>query len=268
MSSASRNLAWAVILSACGVCGALAVGKTMEGRRDTVAPSRAIAEVPILMYHRVDAMPTDATTMYRRMTVSPDELREHARWLRNEGFNTITFAQLDEYFRGDFTLPSNPIILSFDDAFDEHYFVVAPILKRFSLGGTFFVHTDWVGKFNCLTWEQVGHLAEAGFEIGSHTRTHPVLPSLSDAALWDELRQSRATLAKRLGAAPGVVAYPFGESDERVQSTARAAGYSLAAGTRDGAFQRAGERFNLRRIEIRSGDTVPTLKRLISGEPR
>ncbi len=268
MAKISRNLTWAVVLSACGVCGALAVDKTLEARREAVAPGRAIAEVPILMYHRVDAMPADATTMFRRMTVSPDELREHARWLRDEGFHTITFAELDAYFRGGFTLPSKPIVLSFDDAYDEHYFVVAPILKRFNLGGTFFVHTDWVGKYNCLTWAQVRHLASAGFEIGSHTRTHPLLTGLDDDALWDELRQSRAVIAKHVGAAPSVVAYPFGENDERVQITARAAGYAMGAGVRGGSFQRAGERFNLRRIEVRSGDDVETLRRMIGGGAR
>ncbi|MBX9735523.1 MAG: polysaccharide deacetylase family protein [Phycisphaerales bacterium] len=268
MSTRSNNVTWAVIVSACVVAGALAVDRTLLSSRDQVLPGRAIAEVPILMYHRVDALPSDATRMYRRMTVSPDELRQHARWLRDEGFNTISFAQLDQYFRGEFTLPDKPIILSFDDAFDEHYLVVAPILTRFHLSATFFIHTDWIGQYNCLTWDQTRHLASAGFEIGSHTRTHPVLPALDDRSLRSELRESRSEIARQLGVSPMIVAYPFGENDERVQDAARSAGYSMAAGVRGGSFQRATERLNLRRIEIRNGDDTQTLKRLLGGTSR
>jgi peptidoglycan/xylan/chitin deacetylase (PgdA/CDA1 family) len=268
MSTRSNNLTWAVIISACVMGGAMAVDRTLLSNSDAVLPERAIAEVPILMYHRVDALPTDAATMVRRMTVSPDELRDHARWLRDEGFNTISFAQLDAYFRGEFTLPTKPIILSFDDAYDEHYHIVAPILTRFHLGGTFFIHTDWIGQYDCLTWDHTRHLASAGFEIGSHTRTHPLLTALDDRALRSELRDSRSMIARQLGTPPAIVAYPFGESDERVQQAARSAGYSMAAGTRDGSFQRASDRFNLRRIEVRNGDDTQTLKRLIGGAPR
>ena len=45
-----------------------------------------------------------------------------------------------------------------------------------------------------MSWDQLGGLAEAGWEIGSHTRTHPHLTTLDDDTLRDELAESRATV--------------------------------------------------------------------------
>lgn len=89
----------------------------------------------------------------------------------------------------------------------------------------------------------VKELAQQGAEIGSHTRRHPILPTLDDAALEDELVGSRRALIELCGACPGL-AYPNGDSDERVQTAARAAGYDYAIAVTP---QRPSTRFNLSR---------------------
>lgn len=89
----------------------------------------------------------------------------------------------------------------------------------------------------------VKELARQGVEIGSHTRRHPILPKLDDAALQDELVGSRRALIELCGACPGL-AYPNGDSDERVQAAARAAGYEYAIAVTP---QRPSTRFNLSR---------------------
>jgi peptidoglycan/xylan/chitin deacetylase (PgdA/CDA1 family) len=79
--------------------------------------------------------------------------------------------------------------------------------------------------------DQLGELAEAGWEIGSHTCTHPHLDRVSDdAQLRAELVESKATVEERLGRDCATLAYPYGEYDERVIAAAEAAGYA-AAGT-------------------------------------
>jgi len=77
-----------------------------------------------------------------------------------------------------------------------------------------------------MTWAQIAALARAGHEIGSHTRTHPILTQLDDAALRLELAGSRAELEAQLGVPPRSVAYPNGDADERVTRAAAAAGYT------------------------------------------
>lgn len=73
----------------------------------------------------------------------------------------------------------------------------------------------------------VRRLRDFAAEISSHTRSHPILPKLTDEALRDELVGSRAALCQLLGACDGL-AYPNGDSDERVQAAAQAAGYKYA----------------------------------------
>lgn len=81
-----------------------------------------------------------------------------------------------------------------------------------------------------MSWEQLGRLAEAGWEIGSHTRTHRHLVGLEDNALDDELRGSREDCERRLGRPCRSLAYPYGDSDARVRDATRAAGYAAATG--------------------------------------
>ena len=73
-------------------------------------------------------------------------------------------------------LPHRLLVLTFDDAASSHATFVAPLLKQYGFGGTFFVcefppdfATD---KKRYMSWEQMRTLHQMGFEIGSHTRTH------------------------------------------------------------------------------------------------
>jgi peptidoglycan/xylan/chitin deacetylase (PgdA/CDA1 family) len=88
-----------------------------------------------------------------------------------------------------------------------------------------------------MSWDQLGELAEAGWEIGSHTRTHPHLTTLDDETLREELVRSREEVEQRLGRACPTLAYPYGDHDERVVQAAGAAGYT-AAGTLPGRLPR------------------------------
>ena len=78
-----------------------------------------------------------------------------------------------------------------------------------------------------MRWDELAALRDAGWEIGSHTVTHPHLTRLPDDALARELAGSRAATAEALGACD-TLAYPYGDVDARVVQAARAAGYRLA----------------------------------------
>ena len=80
---------------------------------------------------------------------------------------------------------------------------------------------------SCCAWGGTGlaELADAGWEVGSHTRSHPRLPQVDDAALARELGDSRELIAERLGRPCESIAYPYGDFDERVVRATAAAGY-------------------------------------------
>ena len=79
-----------------------------------------------------------------------------------------------------------------------------------------------------MSWEELGRLADDGWEIGSHTRTHPRLPQIEQAALAEELAGSRAECEAQLSTPCTSLAYPYGDHDPAVVEATRAAGYTAA----------------------------------------
>jgi peptidoglycan/xylan/chitin deacetylase (PgdA/CDA1 family) len=80
-----------------------------------------------------------------------------------------------------------------------------------------------------MSWAQLRELADAGWEIGSHTRTHPRLTQLADEELARELGESREASERALGRPCRSFAYPYGDFDARVVKAAERAGYEAGA---------------------------------------
>jgi peptidoglycan/xylan/chitin deacetylase (PgdA/CDA1 family) len=136
--------------------------------------------------------------------------------------------------------------LTFDDGFLDTVTTAMPLMAERGFTGMAFVlpghlragaPLDWpevAGEaarrpslMRSFDWTMAESLVEAGWEIGSHTMTHPRLPGLSDEALRQELLDSRQLIADRLGRCD-LLAYPFGDWDDRVAEAAADAGYSFA----------------------------------------
>lgn len=135
--------------------------------------------------------------------------------------------------------------VTFDDAFRSVKNAV-PILERFELPATVFTCTDLaasgkpllvpelqgvtqVDELATLDWDALRALTRDGLiGIGSHTRSHAHLTRLADDELHDELRESKSAIERELGAPCSVLAYPYGEHDQRVRDAARGAGYLAA----------------------------------------
>jgi peptidoglycan/xylan/chitin deacetylase (PgdA/CDA1 family) len=88
--------------------------------------------------------------------------------------------------------------------------------------------TEHEDELRCMSWDDLRALVAAGWEIGSHTATHPKLTSLADAELDLELVSSKARCEEEVQRPCEALAYPFSDHDRRVMDRARAAGYSSA----------------------------------------
>ncbi|WP_199453851.1 polysaccharide deacetylase family protein [Marinobacter sp. bablab_jr008] len=83
-------------------------------------------------------------------------------------------------------------------------------------------------QFKALDWSQIREIAGAGFEIGSHSVSHPVMTSLDDESLRFELLQSKLEIERQIGRQVTSFCYPNGQPidfDERVKTEVRRAGY-------------------------------------------
>jgi peptidoglycan/xylan/chitin deacetylase (PgdA/CDA1 family) len=211
----------------------------MASIESTEALSGRRADVLVLCYHAVsETWPAD-------LSVTPAALARQLEMLTKRGYIGITFsaAALGE------TRSKRAVAVTFDDGYASTLRLAAPILKRFGIPGTLFVPTDYIGggpmqwpgiehwrggehdgELLPLSWDEVRELADAGWEVGSHTRSHPRLSQLGDEQLADELAGSRKVCEEMLDRPCRSIAYPYGDHDDRVVVATDAAGY-LAAGT-------------------------------------
>lgn len=101
-----------------------------------------------------------------------------------------------------------------------------------------------------MSWQQLRAMHDEGHEIGSHSRTHAILPLVSDAQVDDEIAGSRRTLRDKLGFEIQSFCYPNGDHDERTVRAVERAGYRHAVTTRYGINAEGVSPFIWRRLDM------------------
>src|SRR5690606_6768226 len=120
-----------------------------------------------------------------------------------------------------------------DDGWRSAYHIAFPILKKYGFTATLFVSTDFIGCKNALSWQQIRELAESGFDIQCHTKTHRNLAQSEKAESFEEyfrnLRREisipRNVIKEKLGKTCRYIAYPYGETDAVVIAMLEKHGY-------------------------------------------
>lgn len=197
-----------------------------------------MGEVLVLCYHAVsEKFPAS-------LSVPPDTLRDQLGILVRHGYQGATFSSSISEPREGKTLA-----VTFDDAYRSVVRQALPILAEYGLPGTVFAPTAYIGTDRPMRWPGIDRwhetphesellpcswpelelLVDAGWEVGSHTRTHPRLPELTDGDLVTELRESRRECEQRLAVPCHSIAYPYGAVNRRVADAVADAGYSFAA---------------------------------------
>jgi peptidoglycan/xylan/chitin deacetylase (PgdA/CDA1 family) len=191
----------------------------------------------VLCYHAV------SESWDCELAVTPAQLRSQVDGLLARGYRPATFL--------DATLApprSRLLAITFDDAYRSVFELARPILAELGVVASVYAPTEWIGsglamrwpgidqwigtadenELLPMNWGQLRELAAEGWEVGSHTCSHPHLTELDDASLMRELEDSRSACATQLAGTCETIAYPYGDVDERVVAAAGAAGYSAA----------------------------------------
>jgi len=105
-----------------------------------------------------------------------------------------------------------------------------------------------------LTWDEVREMRRLGMTIGSHTMTHPNLPSAGPDAARAELTASRHRLEQETQAPVTMFSYPNGGADRYltpdVQAAVKEAGYLAATTSRNAVATRGSDLYALERVEV------------------
>lgn len=112
--------------------------------------------------------------------------------------------------------------LSFDDGQIGQYRNARPAMRSGGVNGTFYIISDalgWGTQSN-MSPTEVKQLAAEGDEIGSHTRDHSNLTSLSSSGVEAEFADAQAAIKSQTGVTPTTCAYPYGASNASVRTIA------------------------------------------------
>ena len=212
--------------------------------------------VPILMYHVIKA-PTASTPMAELWTPA-ETFKETIALLKKEGYNGVTLDQVWQAWKGGPGLPDKPLVISFDDGYLSHTVTAKPILQSAGWPGVLNLEGKNIGKGG-LTTNQVEGLIAAGWEIDSHTLTHPDLTTLDGAALKTELVDSRKLLQEKFKIPVNFFCYPVGKNDARVRAAVEAAGYKGATTVEPGVASKSDNPYLLPRIRVNGTDSAATV---------
>lgn len=221
--------------------------------------------VPILMYHYVSDLPADADAMRVELTILPALFRAHMQYLSEQGYHTISFYDLDAALMTGAELPSNPVILTFDDGYIDHYTQVYPILQSFGMTGTFFIITGRAdnGDAGYMNWAQIQALADGGMSIESHTKTHQDLRNRSYDFLVYELLGSLESIRAHTGQRAQAFSYPVGRYDEAVLNVLSQTDVLRAVTTQHGALHTSDNRLEMPRLRVSGGTDVSRLAAIL-----
>jgi peptidoglycan/xylan/chitin deacetylase (PgdA/CDA1 family) len=205
------------------------------------------------MYHVIAPAPASAT--YPDLYVKPSDFRAQMRWLVAHGFHAVTLRRVYDYWLGAGSLPSHPIVISFDDGYRSQYAVALPLLRGLHWPAVLNLAVRNTRTFWGLPPRLVRAMIAAGWEVDSHTITHVDLTALGATELRREVAGSRAILRQEFRVPVDFFCYPSGRYDETVIAAVKAAGYVGATTTRYGLADPP-NLYTLARIRINGSDGV------------
>jgi glycosyltransferase involved in cell wall biosynthesis/SAM-dependent methyltransferase len=232
-------------------------------------------EIPVLAYHRVADDGPAALSPWR---VTPQAFEAQMRLLRRHGYYTVTPEQMLQHMHRRAPLPGRPVLITFDDAYQDFADAAWPVLQACGFGATVFAVVDRVG--DAARWDAdagpparlmdsqtIVALSRQGVCFGSHLASHAPAPTLSSRALLDEVVRYKTQLEAWTGGPVRTIAAPYGAVDERYHRTIAAAGLSLGFTSDHGTANLWAAPGRTPRVEVRGDWSLADFAAALGLEP-
>lgn len=191
----------------------------------------------VIQYHHVSEK-TPAST-----SISPNQFIEHLDYLVENNFKVVPLTTLVNALKEGQPLPEKTVAITFDDAYESVYSEAYPLLKARNMPFTVFVNTDPQdeAKRGFITWQQLKAMSDEGVLIANHSTAHNHLLRLKldeSEQAWAkrityEVDHAEAQIKKHTGQSHKILAYPYGEYDQRTKKLLKKLGY-VAFGQQSG----------------------------------
>jgi glycosyltransferase involved in cell wall biosynthesis/SAM-dependent methyltransferase len=239
--------------------------------RDELMNAGVTWQVPVLMYHRVADTGPEPLSRWR---VDTQRFSDQMRRLRSLGFYPVTSGHLIRFRAAGQALPGRPVMITFDDGYQDFAENAWPILQRNGMLAEVFIVSERVGgradwdessgpPAPLMDWPTLKRLQQEGVVFGSHMATHTSALSLSNHELFLEALDSKVTIERNLGVPVRSIAAPFGAIDGRFNWAIGQAGYWIAFTCEYGAADIRGPIYDMPRIEVQGDWTADDLEEAI-----
>ena len=133
-------------------------------------------KLPIVMYHHI----IENKSRQNKFAISPEQFENDLKYIKEQGFETITTNDLIAYVYEDKPLPEKPIMITFDDGHESFYAYAYPLLKKYDMKAvlsivgsftqTYSENEDHNIEYSYLTWKQINEMANTKYvQIANHT---------------------------------------------------------------------------------------------------
>ena len=244
-------------------------------------------DVLILNYHSI--VPDGCANSPWEVELS--EFKSQIKFIHESGFSAIKFGEISERYDQRATAKSSlpDICITFDDGFEDNYILGLPVLEYYSLTATFAVLGCLISE-NDLTsvssdfreiiksgkkfmdYNMLDDLRKRGFEIVSHTMTHPNFKSIKNINLTTEIVDSSIAIEKTFGSGKGIFILAYGIEEFpkikiRLKRFLDRADFRVAALGRYGyvRFDKNLNLLDLPRIPIYASDSIQVFKNKLKG---
>ena len=216
--------------------------------------------VPVVMYHNI--APTDVP---QANTVTPESFARQMAYLKRHGYRVMKVDDLVQGIKMGKMFPHNSVVITFDDGYKDNYIYAFAVLKKYQFPAIVFVVSDLIGQEGYLNWDELKEMGRNGFTVGSHTRHHMYLPSLTSVMQIDQIRGSKRIIEEGLGLHVDYFSYPAGGFSEGIKSIVKNSDYKAAFTTNRGFDRFNKDVFELKRIRFNDDDSPLVLWAKLSG---
>ena len=221
-----------------------------------VPPKDRQLKLPILMYHHIGEPPAHAGKIREDLTVSVEDFQQQMKWLKDHEYQSIKFSDLYKYTLGEIKLPKKPVIISFDDGYQDAFDNAVPILKAENLNGSFAIITQYPSTHSgtnfYVDWQEIKTAMNDGMEMVSHTQDHfdGKNPKYSEDFISNNLKGSISDIKDHLNFTTNVLIYPYGRYTPKYIELAKQAGFKLGITVHTGNMVNLDNLMEIPRVRI------------------
>lgn len=231
---------------------------------DKPVERRNLPIVSILMYHQVGRFTNPC--QHRAVYCDVERFRWQMAYLKYGGHQVISMQEAYQGLFLDGTLPPRPVVLTFDDGYQNFQEYAWPILQQYGYPATVYLVSNLIGRRSdwfefdpdapLMSEAHIKQLYAEGVSFGSHTCSHCHLSKLTELEQRQEINESKERLENLIGTAITDFCYPYGDYNLQVRDLVEEAGYLSALTCIRGAANTASNPFEIPRKAISYGDNL------------